>query len=233
MIRKLATVVVLLLALNCLAIIAGVGTLIARGNLDRARARDVAKLLFPKSPDAATQPTTAPSAATQPLLRFDDLLAQQAGKTATQQVQFLRETFDGLSAQFDRQHRDLMDLKRQVDLAQAQLTRDREAVAAREKTIADRERAATAAATDAGFQRTMDIYDTMTPRTLKDVFAKQDDALVARYLQSMEPKRVSNILKEFKSPDEQVRANALLERLRTADVPAPAADVATTATPPR
>lgn len=224
MIRKLATVVVLLLALNCLAIVSGVGALAASGKIDREKLRAIGKILSPDAPPAATQPTQkSDGATTRPLLQFDDLLAQGAGKSTSGQVQFLRESFDGMAVQLDRRHREVLDLKRQVDLAQSQVATDRAAVAAREKALADREALAKKTADDEGFQRTLEIYGAMTPKQLKDAFASQDDALVARYLQSMEPKRVANIVKEFKTPQEQTRANALLERLRTGEAPSASA----------
>lgn len=235
MVRKLVTVVVLLLALHFVAVLGAVGFAFGTGKLDKAKLEEIGKLLTPPPAAPATQPaekTAEPT--TRPLLQFDDLLAQQAGKSTSEQVQFLRESFDGMSVQLDRQHRELLDLKRQVDTAQAQVAADRAAVAAREKAFDERAAQAKRLAEDAGFQRTMEIYDSMTPKQLKDVFAKQDDALVARYLQGMEPKRVANIVKEFKTPDEQGRANALLERLRTGDAATPAAaDTAANAATPR
>lgn len=232
MFRKLATLVVVLLAIHFLAVLGAVGFAFASGKLDKAKLGEIAKLMTPPPAAPATQPAAKPDlATTRPLLQFDDLLAQQAGKSTTDQVQFLRESFDGMSVQLDRQQRELLDLKRQVDLAQSQVATERIAVAAREKAIADREAEAKRLADDAGFQRTMEIYDSMTPKQLKDVFAKQDDALVARYLQGMDPKRIANIVKEFKTPPEQTRANALLDRLRTGDqTPATAA---ASAAPPR
>ena len=232
MIRKLVVAIVLLLAINFLAVVGGAGYLISTGAVDGAKATQIAEILFP-APTPTTAPATRPAAeaATPPLLKFDELLAQQTGKSTSEQVQFLRDTFDGRSAQLDRQHRELLDLKHQIDLAQSSLSTDRTAVAARDQAIADREQQAAKQAADAGFQRTLEVYESMSPKQLKELFMKADEALVARYLQSMEPRRVANIAKEFKTPEEASRVNALLERLRTADAP-PAAAAADT-TPPR
>ncbi|RYG64635.1 hypothetical protein EON77_19485 [bacterium] len=234
MLRKLATVVVVLLALHFVAVLGAAGFAFGTGKLDRAKLAEIVKIVAPPTTAPATRPADVASApTTRPLLQFDDLLAQQAGRTTSEQVQFLRESFDGMAVQLDRQYRELLDLKRQVDLAQAQLSTERAAVVAREKAITDKEALAKRLAADAGFQRTMEIYDSMSPKQLKDVFAAQDDALVARYLQAMEPRRVANIVKEFKTPQEQTRANALLERLRTGDATPAAAETAANAATPR
>lgn len=227
MIRKLATVAVLLLALHAVAIGGGVAYLFGTGKLDGEKLRAIGKLIAPDAPPPATQPAAKPAAevaTTQPLLQFDDLLGRQAGKSTSEQVQFLRETFDGMSVQLDRQRRELLDLKRQVDLAQSQVSTDRAAIAAREKAFAEREELAARQAADEGFKRTLGIYQSMSPKQLKDAFLSLDDALVARYLQRMEPKRVAAIVAEFKTPQEKSRASALFERLRVND--------ATKTTPP-
>jgi flagellar motility protein MotE (MotC chaperone) len=243
MVRKLATVVVLLLAIHAVAIGGGVAFLFGTGKLDGEKLRAIAKLIVPDATPPATQPAEkSVDATTQPLLRFDDLLGQQAGKTTSEQVQFLRETFDGMSVQLDRQRRELLDLKRQVDLAQSQVNTDRAAIDAREMAFAEREEAAAKLAADEGFKRAFGIYQSMTPKQLKDAFTHLDDALVARYLQRMEPKRVAAITAEFKTPQEKSRAIALLERLRVNDPAAsdaaktsPVADgaAAANAIPPR
>ena len=50
-----------------------------------------------------------------------------------------------------------------------------------------------------------------------DLFMKLDEETVVRYLQAMEPRRVSRIVKEFTSPEELSKAQSLLEKMRKND----------------
>lgn len=216
MIKKLGIVVLLVIALNFIASAGGVAYLFATGKLDKDRVQAIGKIVFPDAPPAsqpATQPTddARPS---DPLFQIDELLEQQAGKTASEQVQVVRDAYEKLAAQLDRQRREVVDLRRQVDAAQAQVVTDRADLAKREQSLADRVAARERENKDAGFKRTMAIYDEMKPNQLKDLFTGMDDATVARYLQAMDAGRVSRIVKEFTSPEEKVRAQRLLDRLR-------------------
>lgn len=217
--KKLGLVALIVLALNFLAVAGGVGYLVGTGKLDKDKALAVGKLLFPPPPAPTSQPAadTRDPATTQPLLRFDELLERQTGKTASEQVAFLRETFDSMSATLDRQRREVLDLKRQADYAQEQVARDRAAVTARAKTLDDREAKQRALETDVGFQKTLDVYNGMDTVQIKDLFMKIDEETVVRYLQAMEPRRVSRIVKEFTSPEELSKAQSLLEKMRRND----------------
>lgn len=217
--KKLGLVALIVLALNFLAVAGGVGWLISSGKLDKDKARDIAKLLFPDPPAPATQPSgdARDPATTQPMMRFDELLERQTGKTAAEQVAFLRESFDAMNVSLDRQRRELIDLKRQVDFAQEQVAKDRTAIEARAKYLDDREKRQRALDSDEGFQKTLDVYNGMDAAQVKDLFMKLDEATVVRYLQAMEPRRASRIVKEFTSPEELSKAQTLLEMMRKND----------------
>src|SRR4051812_38661704 len=123
--KKLLNVIAWVLALNFLAVVGGAIYLRASGRLDRERAIAIKDLLYPPAP--TIQPTTHPSeesaAATQPILKLEELLAQQSGRSATEQVEFIQHTFDAQMSQLDRRQRELNDLNKQVDLAKQQLAR--------------------------------------------------------------------------------------------------------------
>jgi hypothetical protein len=224
-IKKLGLLVLLVLALNFLAVAGGVGYLIGTGKLDKDKGKDIAKILFPE-PVPATQPSTQPSDTdpTDPLLSIDELLVKTTGMSAAEQNEFLRSTFESMSAQLDRQRREVIDLRRQVDFAQAQLAKDRVALEAREKTLVERDERQTAAATDKGFQESLAVYDAMKSKQVKDIFLSLEEDTVVRYLQAMDPRRVSSIIKEFKTPEELSKAQSLLEKMRKNDVSQDAAN---------
>lgn len=215
MIKKLGLLALLLLAIHFLAVAGGVGYLVGTGKLDKEKAKEIGKILFPE-PVPATQPTTQPADTdpNDPLLSIDELLVKTTGMSAAEQNEFLRSTFESMSAQLDRQRREVIDLRRQVDFAQVQLAKDRAALDAREKTLQARDEQQTAAATDKGFQESLAVYDAMKAKQVKDIFITLEEDTVVRYLQAMDPRRVSSILKEFKTPEELSRAQSLLEKMR-------------------
>ncbi|MBC8109383.1 MAG: hypothetical protein H7Z14_22555 [Anaerolineae bacterium] len=226
--KKLFNVIVLMLAINFIAIGAGVGYLKTSGHLDRERVMAIKDILFPP-PAAEAAPTTQPAsvATTQPIVRLEELLAQQVGRPAGEQVEFIQHTFDAQLAQLDRRQRELADLQRQIELAKQQLARDRGAVDQKETTLTKREQEATKLETDKGFQDSLALYKSMAGKQVKTIFLGLDDRTVAQYLQAMEPRAATRIIKEFKSPEEMQFIQKALQRLRVPDVaqspqPAPA-----------
>lgn len=215
--KKLLNVIVLVLAMNFIALAAGVGYLKQSGRLEQDRVLAIKEILFPS---AAPQPATTQPAAnptTQPIVRLEELLSQQIGRPASEQVEFIRQTFDAQMAQLDRRQRELNDLQAQIDLAKGQLARDRSAVAQKEKTLVTREQEATKLETDKGFQDSLALYKSMPGKQVKSVFLAMDDRTVAQYLQAMEPRAAARIVKEFKTPEETQFIQRALQRMRATE----------------
>jgi BMFP domain-containing protein YqiC len=214
--KKLIDVIVLTLAVNFLAAAGGIGWLWQQGRLDRQRVMEIRQILFPASPEPspATQPSPEPTS--QPALKLDELLAKAAGRTATEQVEFIQHAFDAQMALLDRRQRELSDLQRQVELARQQLARDLESLQMRQEQLAAREQQATRLASDKGFQDSLALYSTMPARQVKTVFMGLDDQTVMNYLQAMPSRTAGKIIREFKSPEETTRIQRILERMRLA-----------------
>jgi flagellar motility protein MotE (MotC chaperone) len=123
-------------------------------------------------------------------------------------------------AQIDRRQRELNDLQAQIDLAKAQLARDRAAVGEKEKTLVAREQEATKLETDKGFQDSLALYKSMPSKQVKSVFLAMDDRAVAQFLQAMEPRTAAKIIKEFKTPDEAQFIQKALARMRASEISA-------------
>ena len=228
--KKLLNVIVLTLALNFLALAGGVGYLFQSGKLDRARVVDIRKIVFPPPvpPAAQTQPAAVEPAATQPLVKLEELLGQRAGMPAGQQLEFLQQTFDAKTAELDRRQRELLALKDQVERAQAELTAGRAELLAEQRRLDDRESETARLAADKGFQDSLAVYSSTPARQVKKIFATLDDDTVVRYLRAMEPRAASKIVKEFKTATEVDRIQQILEKIRRAEPPPPA----TQPTPP-
>ena len=216
--KKLWNILVLALAVNFVALLAGVGYLYRTKRLDRERVGAIRGLLFPESAAAPASPaTTRPAASTtQPVLKLEEMLAAHAGRPAAEQAQFLQRTFDSRMAALDRRKQDVEALHALVRNAEAQLAREREEFEDRRAALEAREQEATRLAADKGFQDSLKLYGTMRPKQVKDVFATLPDDVVVRYLRAMEPREASKIIKEFKSPAELARLKALMERVRSA-----------------
>ena len=215
--KRLFNVLVLTLALNFLAIAGLVGWLHQTKRLDRAKIDAVRAILFPK--EAPSAPTTQPASAdptTQPALNLDALLAKTAGRSATEQVRFIQQTFDAQMVQLERRERELADLQRQVELAKERLTRDRADIDRQRADLASMRDEQTRLAGDKGFQDSLALYNSLPSKQAKQVFMTLDDATVMSYLQAMEPRAAARIVKEFKSPEELKRIQTIMERMRQA-----------------
>jgi hypothetical protein len=220
--KRLLNVIVLALAVNFLIVAAGVGYLRFNGSLDRGKVMAIRDVLFP--PPAPEQPTTQPAeATTRPTLKLEELLAQQSGRAAGEQVEFIQHTFDAQMAQLDRRQRELTDLQRQIDLAKEQIARDRDALDEQRKVVDNREQQATKLETDKGFQDCLALYRSIPGKQVKTIFLSLDQQTVAQYLQAMEARTAGRIIKEFKSPEETQFIQKVLERIRQpTTAPAPA-----------
>lgn len=216
--KKLLSVIILTLAINFLALAGGVGWLVQSGRLDREKVHTIKEIVFPAP---ATQPTTQPveEPTTQPTLRLEELLAKSTGRTATEQVEFITNAFEAQMAVLDRRNQELIDLQRQVDLAKQQITKDRTELDGRKKTLDNREQEGLRLAGDKGFQDSLTLYTSMPAAQVKRVFSGLDDQTIMNYLQAMQPRTASKIIKEFKSPDETERIQKILERMRLAQAP--------------
>ena len=216
--KKLFSVLTLLLAVNFLAVAGGVGYLVQTKKLTKESVAKIKDVLFAEPEVAA--PTTQPVAeakgnpATQPALRLEELLAKKSGQTATEQVQFIQQAFDSQMAVLDRRQREMADQKALIDKAKAQLAKDREDLERQRQDLSDKQKEATRLADDKGFQDSLALYNTLPGKQVKTIFMSLDDTVIQQYLQSMEPRASARIVKEFKSPEELARIQKVLERIR-------------------
>ena len=212
--KKLWNVFVLTLAVNFIAVAVAVGYLYGDGRLDRKRVDAIKVLLYPPpaTQPAASQPIDERAA--EPVLRLSELLEQKSGLSTGEQLLFLQQTFDARMAELDRRQRELGDLQRQVDLANTTLARDRTALEAGKKQLAEREQLAAKLAGDKGFQDSLELYKTLPAKQVKQAFLTMEDETVRRYLQAMEPREAAKIVKEFKTAEERQRIQRVIDRMR-------------------
>jgi hypothetical protein len=194
-----------------------VGWLYQGQRLDRAKLLAIKEIVFPPPPPAEETPATQPAdATTQPILRLEELLAQQSGRSASDQVEFIQHSFDAQMAQLDRRHRELLALQDQVDAAKQKMAADRAQLELDRQNLTAEQDEAARLATDKGFQDSLALYTAMPAKKVKEVFMALDDDTVTLYLQAMSPRTAAKILKEFKLPDETVRIQRVMEKMRQA-----------------
>ena len=216
MVKKLAQAVVLMLALNFLALAGGAGWLWKGGHLGKDQVARIKEILFPPpaKPDVVKLDETTPGPSTQPSVKLEELLAKASGRSAIEQVEFIQQAFDAQRSELDRRYRELQDMQRQVDIAKDQLSTDRTTHEAKEKKLAEQTQSQQKLAGDKGFQDSLSLYQSMPGKQVKTVFMGLDDETMVRYLQAMQPRQASRIIKEFKTPDETARIQRVLERMR-------------------
>jgi flagellar motility protein MotE (MotC chaperone) len=214
--KKIWDVLVLTLAVNFLAVVALVGWMYQSGHVDKDRLTKIKEVLFAQP---ATQPAPQPAAdaTTQPSMQLDELLNKSRNMTAGQQVDFIRQTFDSQMAQLDRRARELADLKAQIDLANAKLVDDRAILDDDRKKFTEQQERIRQAASDQGFQDSLNLYSAMPSKQVKTIFMALDDQAVLQYLRAMDSRTAGKVIKEFKTPEETVRIQHLLEMMRNGD----------------
>jgi hypothetical protein len=220
--KKLFSVLTALLAINFLAVAGGVGYLVQSKKLTKDSIAKIKDIVFAPADHGA--PTTQPTEpkgdpTTRPALRLEELLARKSGQTATEQVQFIQQAFDSQMAVLDRRTRELHDQKALIDKASAQLSKDRQDLERRQAELSDKQKEATRLAEDKGFQDSLALYNALPGKQVKTIFMTLDDTIIQQYLQAMEPRSATRIVKEFKSPEELARIQKVLERMRNSATP--------------
>lgn len=224
MLSRLTNLVAWVLALNFLCAAGGVAYLVATKKLDKAKVQEIRTLILAPATQPTTQPTTAPttqiSPDAAPIVRLEAALAQAAGRPAPEQAEIVQTTFDTQNAMLERQLREIEDKKRQVDKAAAEVAEARRKLEEDRKQLSAKTDEASKLAEDKGFQETLTLYQSMAPKKAKELMKAMNDDVVVRYLRSMETRTATNILKEFKTPEEISRAQAIMEKMRQAQAEA-------------
>lgn len=218
--KKVFNVIVLTLALNFLALLAGALVVVSKSHMDRQKFAKVKEVLFD-----TTQPATVDLAATQPVAttgpadRLAELLAKASGRPADEQINYLRQTFDTEMAELDEKRRELSDLQRQIDLAREHAKADRARLEEAQNDLQNRQKLQDKLASDEGFQKALELYNAMPAKQVKTIFMTLSDDTVQQYIQAMEARVAAKIIKEFKAPEETAKIEKVLEKIRQSQPP--------------
>jgi hypothetical protein len=216
--KKLFLVLVLTLALNFIALVGGVGYLFQSGQLNKSKIAQIKDVIFAPPPPPPAPPAATTSKTPDSRTVLANLMSGQTGRSALDQVEFLRRTFDAQMLELDQKQRQVSDLQRQVDLANQKLAQDRAALDKRAKDLDAKEQEAQRLQDDAGFQSSLALYTAMPAKQVKSIFMTLGEQTVQQYLQAMDTRTAGKIIKEFKSADETAFIQRVLERIRQSQV---------------
>ena len=118
----------------------------------------------------------------------------------------------------DRLQKDIQNLQGQLALTKRQLAQEQETLETQQKAFEQAVEEQAQLDTDAGFQQTVQMYEKLKPKQVKQMFQdllnQGQSEQVVDYLAAMQLRKASAVLKEFKSPHEISQATNLLQRLR-------------------
>lgn len=220
--RAVWTVISVVLLINTLALAGLVGWLHRTGRLDRQRVHRVrdmfsmtieeekqqklmAQQLEQDSRQQAMEIARLESVSDGPVTLADRLEAEQRGdELAVQRIERLR--------------RDIADMRRQLTLAQQQLDKKNQELAAQQRAFEEAVRAQTQLQEDADFQQTVRMFGQVKPAQAKQMFQELirqgKKSQVVEYLAAMQLRKAAGVIKTFTSPDEISQATDLLQTLR-------------------
>jgi flagellar motility protein MotE (MotC chaperone) len=212
--KKLFQTLVLTLAFNFVLAACGIAYLFKTGALTHDKVTAIKAVLYPATTQAAEPEKTSAEAATQPTLRLEELLAKVSSRPAGEQVEFLQRTFDTQMAELDRRAQEVARNAAEAKAALQNAADERARLLAMQKKLDERERALTTQVQDKGFEDSLNLYNSMTPKQVKDAFAGLDDPTATKYLRAMDPARAAKIFKEFKTPQEIERVQRVMDLIR-------------------
>jgi hypothetical protein len=215
--KKLWDILILTLAMNFAAVLVFVLWLYQDGRLGGERIVQIRHVLWPEHAPSEPVPDNVIAEAP-PTSELDNLLVRHAGAPAAEQVRLIQQSFEAQTILLDRRHRDLQNLQHQVEQAQQRLAADRARVEAERAALHRQRQELTEQSRDRGFQDSLDRYVAMPTRQAKDIFMTLDERTLMSYLQAMPPRTAARFIREFRTPQELERIQAVMEMMRIASI---------------
>ncbi|MGF1632335.1 MAG: hypothetical protein ACFCVE_00655 [Phycisphaerae bacterium] len=217
--KRILSAITMALAVNFLLLAGAAGYLWTSAGVDREKIDAMKAVLWPEptaedSAEASGEETEADG----PIDQLTALLDAKSDLPDDYDAAGARTLTPEAVAELDRRRRELLDMRRQIEMARAQLAQQRAEIERREQALADRQALWTATARDEGFQQTLALYEGMSSKQVKELFMQLDDNTVISYLRAMEPRKAAKLVKEFKSPPEVERITRIMESMRLAQL---------------
>ena len=222
--KKLGTLIAMICIVNVLMLLGLGGFLWGTGRLNKPKAQTIADMLRqPGSPEglrakvyeimappttqgAQSRPTSGPASAA--------ALTGLEPASAQERIDYLQKTLEAERLRLQSEAQKLHEEQELLVAKQNQLDLER-------KTLADQKRAyeqmvagATTQSDAAGFQKSMEIFEELKPKQVKDLLMAMPADQIARYISAMEPDRAAKVIGEFKNTGEKELLNEALDRVR-------------------
>jgi hypothetical protein len=227
--RKLASFVSVVCIINVLMFAGLVGFLLATGRLDKAKTQSISDLLRHEgspeglrgkvaeilSPAAHTQPATASA----PAAHVASAGSPDVPATAEERIDYVRKVLEQERLALENEKQFLREQHKLLDQRQETLTAAEAAFAQHKKDLEQKLATKTATTDNAGFQKSLALFDELKPKQVKDLLSSMSADDVASYLAAMPGDRVAKIVAEFKTADEKKLLNAALNKIRGQNEP--------------
>ncbi|MBN1846419.1 MAG: hypothetical protein JW810_12090 [Sedimentisphaerales bacterium] len=198
--KLLLTIALAILLANGLAILGLLGYGLATGRMDAAqRAQYLAtwqgQSLVPPPPEAET-------------VEQKETPQQASARIAAMEIQ--REV---LTREIERDMELARSMQNTVDEARKKMEGDLRRLVDDQQVFETKLSQYNAEAQSEGFQKSLKAYANMKPKTAKDDLMKMTDQEAVRYLSAMKPDVATQILEQFRTPEEQTKRLQLMQML--------------------
>ena len=198
--KLILTVLIVLLAVHSLALVGFLGYGAATGRFDQQKRNQYlatwrGEILEP------------------PTIEEIDQTEQEAPQQASARIKADQRDREILSREMQLHDQHLRDKQVTIDAAQSKLEKDIEKLRIQEDEFAARIAEHNEKAQNEDFKKALKIISQMKSKYVKDDFMKMDDSDVIRYLAAMKADTATNILNQFKTPDEKVKRIRLIKML--------------------
>jgi flagellar motility protein MotE (MotC chaperone) len=224
--KKLGTLFTLLCIMNLFALVGLLGYLFGTGRLDKQKATAIVamirhqgepekfneKLYDILEPTPATNPATAP--ASQPAVA-DAADNASLGTSAQDRLQIANQAMQQERIRLDTLAQELRNRQELLAKTQEEVEAKLKKIEAEKGEFEKKLTAVNTKARDENFQKSLDLYNELKPKQVKDMFLGMTPELVSSYIQAMDSSRAGDIISEFKSPPEIDFIKSVLERIRT------------------
>jgi flagellar motility protein MotE (MotC chaperone) len=224
MMKKLGTLISTICIINLLMLVGLGGFLWGTGRLNKPKAQTIADMLRqPGSPEglrtkvyeimaspttqaAQSRPTSGPATATS--------LTGLEPATAQERIDYLQKVLEAERLRLESEAQKLREEQELLVAKQNQLDLERKTLADQKKAYEQMVAGATTKSDATGFQKSMEIFDQLKPKQVKDLLMTMPADQIARYITAMEPDRAAKVVGEFKSTGEKDILKEALDRVR-------------------
>jgi flagellar motility protein MotE (MotC chaperone) len=239
--KKILSILNMIAILTFLMLVGLLAYLAGTGRLDKEKAQTVLDLIRHQGTPAGLRdqvygvlvPTTAtaPAPASAPAATPGTDDAPTAA-SASDRIEYAREAMEQEQLRLEHEAQELQRRQQLLDQKRSEIDAKLAELDSQKKAFQQQAAATQAAGQSEAFAKSLDLYNELKPKQVKDLFIVLPPGDAAEYLKAMDPSSAAKIIAEFKTPEERSYIATVLDKIRTA-APAvgmqSASDPATTA----